>query len=224
MELAVAGRTLLTDSATLIAPEEKVAPTTATTPLFNTYETYYSDTYSISTVGTSTLYYPDATLVKLKCRDGLYWHSVYATTSCTSSAWDKPVVVDPKIAAIEKISAEAADKKAKELFLGLLTRDQREEFERTKFVTVRAPSGKIYRIKCTTAIANVYQMAERLSTEGVPQLVAVRRLCAHPPKFVNGGFMPNFDVFAAQLLMLKVMEEEIVKVAIEHQNDLKVAA
>jgi hypothetical protein len=111
----------------------------------------------------------------------------------------------------QRIETAKADATAKELFLASLTSFERDEFDRTKAVTVISPSGKVYRV-ITTFRSGYHGNIIELDAAGQP---AVSVCCA------PGGLIPNFDKFLGQILALKYDEAAFVKAANRTKIDPK---
>lgn len=93
----------------------------------------------------------------------------------------------------------AAEARARELLLSVLSDQQREEYERTKAFRVKAADGKEYRLKHGWA-GNV----EELDEFGK----AIARLCIHP-----SAAIPEADNLVAQKLMIETDPESFRRIA-----------
>jgi hypothetical protein len=98
----------------------------------------------------------------------------------------------------------AIEKKAKDFLLSLLSDEQKETWEDTGYICEIAPSGRDYRIRTgghwTGNVCLFDEKGQRLAD-----------LCCH-----TFGRMPKYDQFAAQLLAIRMNEEEFIGVANVH--------
>jgi hypothetical protein len=92
----------------------------------------------------------------------------------------------------------AAERRAREMLMSLLDRDQRAMFQKEEVIIEVAPSGNRYRLKFAVT-GNI----ERLNSRGRP----VERLCVHP------AGVPVGDVLATQLLLIRTDEDELRRMA-----------
>jgi hypothetical protein len=122
------------------------------------------------------------------------WHSVLRALSRALDARRRLAGLD---AGAQRLAAE----RSRELLLACLTPAQRLEFDRTHAFTVRAESGRRYRIGFGT-VANV----EVLGSRGE----VLYRLCAKPADLSTPAVM------LAQKLMLETREAEFLRVAARH--------
>ncbi len=102
-------------------------------------------------------------------------------------------------AAREAALRKAAEQRAKKLLFQLLRAEQIREYVRHKRITIRAPSGTVYRLRHGWS-GNV----EELDAAGKP----VNRLCIHP-----GVQVPVPDNLLTQKLMLETDEAAFRKIA-----------
>lgn len=82
--------------------------------------------------------------------------------------------------------------RAKDLFLSVITAEQRAEFERSGYIHVTARSGRRYRVNCA---ANRHGNILELSPDGQQQLAS---LCVSP-----SGPIPHFDAILGQIIALQ---------------------
>lgn len=99
---------------------------------------------------------------------------------------------------------EEAEAKASALLLSILTVRQRREYRRYGRVTVKAPSGRIFRVQ-RGVVGNISIMEGDLRRA---------TLCVHP-----GGNIPVDDVVAGQILAIMHCEEEVIAKANLHGGD-----
>lgn len=101
-----------------------------------------------------------------------------------------------------------AEARAQELLVRVLTDEQRQTFERNKYVDVTGSAGGAYRIYCGPSYSG-----------NIRALFGMERaFCVYPayqrPK--DGESMPRHDAFLGQLLLIATDEPKFLKVAVHY--------
>lgn len=128
----------------------------------------------------------------------------YMTSSGSSDTWDNEANIRHETrreAARETANREGAER-AERLLVRHLSRKQRREWSERRQFHVTGASGKRYRVRGGTLIANVDELAADGSV--------IRRLCCHPTG------IPICDGLLAQKLMLETDEPLFLRTANVH--------
>jgi hypothetical protein len=106
----------------------------------------------------------------------------------------------------------AANDRARELLLSLLTDDRRREFETRHTITVVGSAGNLFRLETGFHEGNVSWLDEAGGVRGT--------MCAHPPRYVDDRRLPLLDVIAGQLLAIIADEPAFVRVANRYSGEM----
>jgi hypothetical protein len=138
------------------------------------------------------------TITTTPITNDMIWRS---WTTVTSHPYEARRVVEERNAEARRI-----EEKARNLFLSLLSDEQKLAMKNNHYVIETSPAGHRYMIR-----TNGHWTGNVRLLDGMDQPLA--DLCCH-----SFGRMPKYDQFAAQLLAIRYNEEEFIGVANVHMS------